>query len=307
MVQKTEKVWMDGRLIPWGEANIHVSTHALHYGTAVFEGIRAYKCSNGCSAVFRLNDHINRFYYSAAEIGITIPFRSDDIEKAILETIRANSLEECYIRPIVFVGEGEMGPAFHGNPIRTAIIVWEWKHYLSKEAGEKGIAVKISEKYCRVSGAMPFSAKVSGNYVNACLAKKEAEAAGFQEALLLNEDDYFAECSTENIFMIKGETLMTPRFTLPILRGVTRDSVIQLAKHELGLNVIEYYFNISVLIGVDEVFLTGTAAEVAPVRIIDKWKIGQECPGPITKKLQDLYFKAVHGELPKYSQWLTYV
>ncbi len=317
MVKAMEKIWMDGKLVPWQEANVHILTHTLHYGLGCFEGLRIYKCVDGRSAIFRLTSHIRRLFYSVHVAELKIPFSQLEIEQAVIETVKANKLEEGYIRPLVFVGDGDMGPLPKNNPVRLAIITWEWGHYLGSAAINNGISVKIS-KWRRSARAMPFQAKICGNYVNAALAKREVEKDGFQEAIILDEYGHVAEGSAENIFIAKNGKLMTPSAGLPILRGITRDTVICLALEKSGMRVEETLISEDLLFDADEAFFTGTAAEITPIKEIGEQGggeiatllVGRECPGPITRKLQELYFKLVRGELPDYQKrwaWLTYV
>ncbi len=306
MVKPMDFIWMDGKLVPWHEANVHVMTHTLHYGDGLFEGIRAYKCVDGRSAIFRLGSHIHRLFNSAFALKLKIPYTPLELEQAVLETAKANKFEEGYIRPLVLVGEGDMGPLPHNNPIQVIIITWEWGHYMGQDALNNGISVKVS-KWIRDNRVLPFYAKVCGHYVNAGLAKREAEEAGFEEAILLDPWDNVIEGSAENIFIVKDGILMTPKITLPILRGITRDTVIYLAR-DIGITVDETMINLKFFYGADEAFYTGTAAEITPIKDVEKSPIGKVCPGSVTKKLQELYFKTVRGEIPAYqNKWLTYI
>jgi len=296
---------MNGELVPWDEAKVHVLTHTLHYGLGVFEGIRCYKCANGRSGIFRLRDHIDRLFQSALIAQIEIPFSKEEIEEACKEIVRVNELEEAYIRPLVFIGEGVMGVHPHDNPIRVAIIAWKWGAYLGEEALKNGTRAKTSSYIRHHPNAMMTKAKICGNYVNSVLAKREVTRLGYDEAILLDPEGYVAEASGENIFIVKDGIIKTIPPTT-ILPGITRNTVIRLAK-DRGYTVIEERFTRDELYIADEVFLTGTAAEVTPVREIDDRPIGNGKPGKITQELQELYFKTVKGELPKYSHWITYV
>jgi len=304
-MEKAKNIWMNGELVPWDEAKVHVLTHTLHYGLGVFEGIRCYKCANGRSGIFRLRDHIDRLFQSALIAQIEIPFSKEEIEEACKEIVRVNELEEAYIRPLVFIGEGVMGVHPHDNPIRVAIIAWKWGAYLGEEALKNGSRAKTSSYIRHHPNAMMTKAKICGNYVNSVLAKREVTRLGYDEAILLDPEGYVAEASGENIFIVKDGIIKTIPPTT-ILPGITRNTVIRLAK-DRGYTVIEERFTRDELYIADEVFLTGTAAEVTPVREIDDRPIGNGKPGKITQELQELYFKTVKGELPKYSHWITYV
>ncbi|UCD84574.1 MAG: branched-chain amino acid transaminase [Deltaproteobacteria bacterium] len=305
MIEKTKKIWFDGKLVDWDKANVHILTHTLHYGLGVFEGIRCYRCSDGSSAVFRLKEHVDRLYESAKIVLIDIPFKNEDVFQAILETLRVNGLKEGYIRPIVFVGDGDMGVYVKENPIRVAIATWPWGAYLGEEGLKKGIRIKISSftRY-QVNTGMT-KAKICGLYVNSILAKKEVIKAGYDEALLLDPEGYISEASGENIFIAKGGCLKTTPLT-SILPGVTRNTIIKIAEDE-GIKLTEQRFTRDELYSADEVFLCGTAAEITPVREVDDRVIGEGKPGPITSKLQEIFFRVVKGEEKKYKDWLAYL
>ena len=304
-MEKAKNIWMNGELVPWDEAKVHVLTHTLHYGLGVFEGIRCYKCANGRSGIFRLRDHIDRLFQSALIAQIEIPFSKEEIEEACKDILRVNGLEEAYIRPLVFIGEGVMGVHPHDNPIRVAIIAWKWGAYLGEEALKNGTRAKTSSYIRHHPNAMMTKAKICGNYVNSVLAKREVTRLGYDEAILLDPEGYVAEASGENIFIVKNGIIKTTPPTT-ILPGITRDTVIRLAKDK-GYTVIEERFTRDELYIADEVFLTGTAAEVTPVREIDDRPIGNGKPGKVTQELQGLYFKTVRGELPHYNHWITYI
>ncbi len=294
---------MDGKLTPWDQANVHVLTHTLHYGVGVFEGIRAYECSDGASAVFRLKEHIGRLFGSAKVMGLKIPFTPEQVADACVETLQANKMASGYIRPIVFVGSGEaMGVNPGPNPIRVAIAVWAWGAYLGKEALEKGIRICTSSYTRHHVNVMMTKAKVAGNYVNSVLAKTEALADGYDEALMLDPSGYVAEGTGENIFIVRDGLIKTPPLT-SILAGITRDSLITLAK-ELGYTVVEQMFTRDELYMADEAFFSGTAAEVTPIREVDRRIIGEGHAGPVAKALQAAFFKVVKGDNPAYAQWL---
>ena len=305
MVEKVSKIWMDGELIPWEEAKVHVLTHTLHYGLGVFEGIRCYLCSDGRSGIFRLKEHIDRLFGSALIGEIEIPFSREEIMEACKETVKVNGLKEAYIRPIVFIGEGAMGVHPQDNPIHVAIVTWRWGAYLGEEALKRGTRIKTSSYTRHHVNAMMTKAKICGNYVNSVLAKREAMRLGYDEALMLDTEGYVAEASGENIFMVKDGVIKTTPPTA-ILAGITRDSVITIARDK-GYPLVEEKFTRDELYTADEVFFTGTAAEVTPIREIDDRKIGAGVPGPVTRDIQETYFKAVRGEVEKYRHWITYL
>lgn len=299
-MEKLKKIWVDGELVDWDKANIHLLTHTLHYGGGVFEGIRAYKTKNG-PAVFRLQEHVDRLFYSASVMEMEIPFSKEEIKQAILETIRVNEIEECYIRPIVFFGYEKIGLNPTGSPINTAIAVWPWGAYLGKEV----VSVKIS-KYIRPHPKSTVTdAKICGSYANSILASLEIKKAGFDEALLLDYRGLVAEGPGENIFMIKEGKLLTPSLGA-ILGGITRDSVMQIAK-DLNILVEEKEISVEELKSADEAFFSGTAAEICAIGKIDDVVINKGEMGTVTKKIKEVYIKAIHGELEKYSKWLTTV
>ena len=305
MVQKVEKIWMDGKLIPWEQANVHVLTHTLHYGVGVFEGIRCYLCFDGRSAVFRLKEHIDRLFDSAHISLLNIPYSKKEILEACKETLRANKLKEGYIRPIVFIGEGVMGVYPGDNPIRVSIITWSWGAYLGEGALEKGIRVKVSSYTRHHVNVMMTKAKISGNYVNSVLAKREVMKMGYDEALMLDTEGYVSEASGENVFIVKNGVLKTTPLT-SILPGITRDSVIQIAKGK-KITLLEERFTRDELYTAHEAFFTGTAAEITPIREVDDRKIGEGKPGPMTKELQAAFFDIVKGKNPDYREWLDYL
>jgi branched-chain amino acid aminotransferase len=305
MAQKEEKIWMDGKFIPSGEANVPIMTHSLHYGLAVFEGIRCYLCYDGRSAVFRLGRHVERLFDSAQIGDIKIPFSKREIQEACKETLRLNQLKEGYIRPIVFIGDGVKGVYPGDNPIRVGIVTWTWGAYLGEEALEKGIRVKISSYTRHHVNVMMTKGKICGNYVNSVLAKKEVIKMGYDEALMLDTEGYVSEGSGENIFMVKNGVLKTTPLT-SILPGITRDSVIQIARDK-GMNLVEERFTRDELYTADEAFFTGTAAEVTPIREIDDRKIGDGKRYPITREIQTTFFDIVKGKNPAYTEWLDYL
>jgi branched-chain amino acid aminotransferase len=305
MVQKVSKIWMDGKLIPWEEANVHILTHSLHYGLAVFEGIRCYLCQDGKSAVFRLREHVDRLFDSAQIGDIKIPFSKREIAAACKDTLRANQLKEGYIRPIVFIGEGVMGVYPGDNPIRVAITTWSWGAYLGEEALERGIRIKVSSYTRHHVNVMMTKAKICGNYVNSVLAKREVMKMGYDEALMLDTEGYVSEASGENIFMVKNGVLKTTPLT-SILPGITRDAVIQIAKAK-KMTLLEERFTRDELYTAQEAFFSGTAAELTPIREVDDRTIGDGKPGPMTKELQEAFFDIVRGKNPEYKEWLDYL
>ncbi len=302
MIQKSENIWFDGRLVPWDEARVHVLTHTLHYGVGVFEGIRSYKCSDGTSAIFRLEEHVERLFNSAKTVEMEIPFTQEEICQAVVDTLRANRMDQGYIRPLAFIGDGAMGVHPGDNSIRVIIATWPWGTYLGEDALHNGIRVKTSSFTRHHVNIMMTKAKVSGNYVNSVLAKREAIADGYNEALMLDVDGYVAEATGENIFLIKNGRLKTPPLG-SILGGITRDSLITMAL-DMGYSVTEHRFTRDELYMADEAFFCGTAAEVTPIREVDRRIIGQGKAGPNTLLFQSEYFKIVRGENMKYAEWL---
>ena len=305
MVQKMEKIWMDGRLIPWDEAKVHVLTHTLHYGLGIFEGIRCYLCHDGTSAVFRLKEHIDRFFDSGLIGGLTIPYSKKEIVGACKETLRANGLKAGYIRPLAFIGEGVMGVYPGDNPIQVAIITWSWGAYLGEEALEKGIRAKVSSYTRHHVNVMMTKAKIAGNYVNSVLAKREVMKLGYEEAMMLDTEGYVSEGSGENIFIVRNGVIKTTPLT-SILSGITRDSVIQIAKSR-KIPIVEEKFTRDELYTAQEAFFTGTAAEITPIREVDDRQIGEGKPGPVTKELQAVFFDIVKGKNPEFKEWLDYL
>jgi branched-chain amino acid aminotransferase len=304
MITKTEKIWMDGKFVDWDKACVHILTHTLHYGLGVFEGIRCYETKNG-PAIFRLDEHIERLFNSAHIFMMDIPYSEEEIKDAIIKTVKVNKIKECYIRPIVYIGYGVMGLYTVGSPVNVSIAVWPWGAYLGDKGLKKGIGVKISSFIRNHVNSNMSRGKVCGYYVNSQLAKREAIACGYDEALLLDTEGYVSEGSGENIFIVRKGILKTTPLT-SILEGITRNSIIQLANGE-GIEVIEERFTRDELYIADEAFFTGTAAEVTPIREVDGRIIGNGKPGNITKKLQSLFFDIVRGKNKKYEAWLTRV
>ncbi len=304
-ITKTEYIWMDGRLVKWEQATVHVLTHALHYGSGVFEGIRAYRTPQG-AGVFRLTDHINRLFSSAKILMIDIPFSRQQLVQAVKQTVAANGLSECYIRPIVYLGYGEMGLNPLPCPVNVAVAAWPWGVYLGEEGVQKGVRVKVSSWQRHDPNAMPPAAKGTALYLNSSLAKVEALKAGYDEAVLLSPQGYVSECTGENIFVVRNDRLLTPPVAAGALEGITQASVIAIAK-DLGLEVEHANLLRSDLYTAEEAFLTGTAAELVPVRSVDDREVGDGAPGPVTRKLQELFRAAVHGQVERYRGWVEHV
>jgi branched-chain amino acid aminotransferase len=298
-VQETEKIWMNGELVDWADAKVHVGVHGLHYGSGVFEGIRCYDTPRG-AAVFRLGEHLQRLHNSARLLHMEIPYSVAELREATNELLAANGLPECYIRPIAFYGYGQLGVAARSNPVETVIMSWPWGSYLGDEGLRNGISVKIST-WARVSpNIVPHVSKATGVYLNSMLAVTEANLAGYEEAILLTPEGTVADGSGENIFVVRDGVLYTPDLATGILPGITRDSVKQIAE-DLGHTVVEKTLIRSDLYLADEVFMCGTAAEVTPLRAIDDYEIGV---GEITLKIQEAYLDTVRGRSERWSQWL---
>ncbi|MDP2158701.1 MAG: branched-chain amino acid transaminase [Nitrospirota bacterium] len=302
MIKKSDKIWMDGKLIDWDKAQVHVLTHTLHYGLGMFEGIRCYKTAKG-SAIFRLDEHVDRLFASAHIFDIEIPYTKKEIRDAIIKTIKVNKLKECYIRPLVYIGYGAMGLYPKGNPISVAIAAWPWGAYLGDEGIDKGIRIQVSSFTRHHVNSSMTRAKVCGYYVNSQIAKKEAITGGYDEALLLDPEGYVSEGSGENIFIVRNGQIKTTPLTT-ILEGITRDSIMKIARDN-KIPVVEERFTRDEIYIADEAFFTGTAAEVTPIREIDNRKIGIGSRGKITKKLQSIFFDVVKGKNKKYESWLT--
>jgi len=302
-LQKTEKIWMDGKLVDWDDARIHILTHTLHYGCGVFEGIRAYATSEG-PAVFRLTDHITRLFNSAKIFMIDVPFSPQQLIDATKETVRVNGLESCYIRPIVYLGYGEMGLNPLPCPVNVSIAVWPWGTYLGDEGLQHGVRMKISSWQRHDPNAMPPAAKGTGMYINSSMAKVEALKAGYDEAILLSPQGYVSECTGENLFVVRHGKIITPPLSAGALEGVTQSSVMTIAR-DLGFDIELGNILRSDLYIAEEAFLSGTAAEIVPIRSVDDRELGE--PGPMTRKIQETYFSAVRGELDRYKDWVEHV
>jgi len=304
MIPKTSKIWMDGKLVDWDHATVHVLTHTLHYGLGVFEGIRCYLTRQG-PAIFRLDEHVERLINSAHIFLMDIPYSQAELNGAIIRTVQANRMKECYIRPLVYIGYGAMGLYPKGNPVNVSIAVWSWGAYLGDEGLKNGIKVKTSSFIRNHVNANMTRGKVCGYYVNSQLAKKEAIACGYDEALLLDTEGYIAEGSGENIFIVRNGVLKTTPLT-SILEGITRDSIMEIARDE-GIEIREERFTRDEVYIANEAFFTGTAAEITPIRELDGRVIGRGKPGRITRKLQSIFFDIVKGKNKKYKSWLTLV
>jgi len=300
-MRETEKIWMNGELVDWADARIHVGAHGLHYGSGVFEGIRAYETDKG-SAVFRLTDHLERLQNSAKLLHMELPYSVEELRASCHELIAVNGLPECYLRPIAFFGYGELGVSALGNPVDVVIMSWPWGAYLGEEGLSKGISAKISSWERIGPNVIPHVAKATGVYLNSMLAVTEANRAGYDEAILLTGDGFIADGSGENVFMVKGGELYTPDLSTSILPGITRDTVIQIAQ-DLRYRVHEKPLIRSDLYLADEAFMTGTAAEVTPLRSVDDVEIGV---GPITLEIQEAYLDTARGRSERWAQWLEY-
>jgi branched-chain amino acid aminotransferase len=300
---KTEKIWMDGTLVDWDKAQVHVLTHALHYGSGVFEGIRCYETADG-PAVFRLTEHMQRFERSARMLFMELPYTVDAMVEAVKETVRVNKLQSCYVRPLAFRGYGVMGLDPIPAPVQVIIAAWPWETYMGEEALVRGVDVGVSSWRQRSINSMPPAIKATGNYLNSSLARIEANRHGYNEAILLNEDGKVCEGTGENLFIVRDGVISTPPVSDGLLEGITRDSIMVIADN-LDYPVLEESLVRTDLYTCDEMFMTGSAAEVVPVRSVDGHVIGDA--GPITLELQKMFFSAVHGEQPDYEEWLERV
>jgi len=304
MADRDGKIWKDGHLIDWRDATLHVLTHSLHYGMAVFEGVRAYKTPEG-TAIFRLKEHTQRLFNSAKIFQMVIPFDMETIMAAQCEVVRANKLESCYLRPLVWIGSEKMGVSARGNTIHTSIAAWPWGAYLGEDGLARGIRVKTSSFTRHHVNVSMVRAKASGYYINSILANQEVTADGYDEALLLDTDGYVSEGAGENVFIVKNGKIYTPDLA-SCLDGITRDSVLTMAR-DMGIEIVEKRITRDEMYCADEAFFTGTAAEVTPIRELDNRVIGSGSRGPITEKLQAMFFDVVAGKAPQYNHWLTLV
>jgi branched-chain amino acid aminotransferase len=306
MVDKVKKIWIEGEMIDWDDANVHVLTHTLHYGLGAFEGIRAYKRADGRTSIFRLDAHVERLFDTAKLCLMEPRFSFDQVMAAHGELLKANGMDEAYLRPMIYVGDGDMGIYVPKNPIRTMIIAWKWGAYLGADALQKGIRAKIASWQRHHINVSLAKGKIMGQYTNSILAKREAKLGGYDEAVLLDTQGYVSEGSGENLFIVKKGTIYTPPLSSSILAGITRDTIIKLAQEE-GIPLAEERITRDQLYLADEVFFTGTAAEVTPVREVDDRKIGEGKPGPIAMRLQKRYFDIVKGSDESHPEWHTYV
>ncbi len=304
-ITPVEKIWMDGHLVDWADAKLHVLSHGVHYGSGVFEGIRAYETDRG-PAVWHLDEHLKRLFRSAHLYHLEIPYPLQALVEAVKETIRANGLASCYIRPLVLRGYGEMGVNPLNAPVNVVIAVWPWGAYLGEEALERGVRVKISSWKRNDQNSLPATAKATGQYINSVLAKVESLKAGYDEAIMLNQQGYVTDGTGENVFVVRGGVLFTPPTSAGCLDGITRASVMAMAR-DLGYEVREENLVRTDLYHADEAFFTGTAAEITPIREVDDRRVGEGTRGPVTKELQGVFFAATRGEVERYRHWLTYV
>ena len=305
-IKKLDTIWVDGALVPWDQATDHVLAHTMHYGVGAFEGIRAYARADGRTAIFRLRDHIDRLLDSAQICTMEVPYTADQLMKACLDVVRSNKMTSCYLRPLVYLGYGALGLGSFEPPVRTIVACYEWGAYLGDDGLKKGIKCMISG-FTRSNGnAVMNNGKICGQYVTSVLAKRMAIKSGFEEALMLDPQGMVAEGTGENIFLVKKDVVRTPPISAAILSGITRDTTIQLLR-EQGVDVREEMMARDELYTADEVFLTGTAAEITPVREIDHRKIGRGEAGPVTRRLQEAYFSVVKGNDTKHDHWLSYL
>ncbi|MCJ7485043.1 MAG: branched-chain amino acid transaminase [Candidatus Aminicenantes bacterium] len=298
-------VWMNGKLVAWNDATIHLASHVIHYGSSIFEGLRAYDTPRG-TALFRLQDHTRRLFNSCKIYRMEIPFSQDEFNRAVIETVRANGLKSCYVRPIVYRGYDSLGVNPFPNPVDCAVLVWEWGKYLGPEAMENGVDVCVSSWWRIAPNTFPALAKAGANYMNSQLIKMEALLDGYDEGIALNIRGHISEGSGENLFLVKDGTVLTPPLSSSILPGITRDSVMKLFQ-ELGVRCVEETIPRELLYIADEVFFTGSAAEVTPIRSIDKIVIGSGKRGPVTEKVQKAFFDVINGKRKDVHQWLTLV
>jgi len=305
MSDRDGKIWMDGKLVEWRDAKVHVLTHTMHYGCGVFEGVRAYNPVNG-TAVFRLQEHTERLFNSAKILRMKMPFTQEQVNEAQKEVVRANKLESCYIRPLAWIGDKKLGVSPKGNTIHLMVAAWAWGAYLGEEGMKRGIRVKTSSYSRHHVNITMTQAKAVSNYSNSILANTEATDDGYDEALLLDSAGFVSEGAGENIFVIKSGVIYTPDLSAGALNGITRNTVLHIAK-DLGLEVVQKRITRDEVYIADEAFFTGTAAEVTPIRELDRVEIGSGSRGPITEKIQSAFFDIVNGRNPKYAHWLTKV
>lgn len=305
-IKKTEKIWVDGEMVDWDLATDHVLTHTLHYGLGAFEGIRAYQCADGRTAVFRLAEHVDRLFDSCKIATLEIPFSREQIERACIDIVRVNGLGSAYIRPLIYLGYGALGLGTFEPPVRSVVAAFEWGAYLGDEGLTRGIRCKVSGFRRAEVDSSVSKGKLCGQYITSILAKREAIQEGYDEAILLDSSGLVAEGSGENIFAVRDGVIYTPPTSAPILTGITRATIMTLAR-EAGHELVERSFTRDELWTCDEAFFTGTAAEVTPIREIDRRQIGSGEPGPITRDLQERFFAVVKGEADSHREWLSYV
>lgn len=306
MAIRADKIWMDGELVDFDKAQIHVLTHSLHYGLGVFEGIRCYERSDGRAAIFRLREHIQRLLDSCHIATMTLPWSLDQVSEACVETVQANGFKNCYLRPLAYLGDGEMGLSAMSNKVRLSIAAWEWGSYLGDEGLTRGISAKISSFNRHHINAAMAKGKITGQYVNSILAKREAMADGYKEAIMLDTQGYVSEGTGENVFAVYNGVIYTTSYHEAILGGITRDTIIKLAE-ERGIPVVERRMTRDFLYICQEMFVVGTAAEVTPISSLDRRAIGTGEPGPITQALQAAYFDLVKGAATDHHEWLTFI
>jgi len=302
-ITPVERIWMDGELVDWADAKVHVLSHAVHYGTGVFEGIRCYETKSG-PAVWHLDEHIKRLLRSAKLYHLEIPYSAEALSEAVKDTIRANGLAACYVRPLVLRGYGEMGVNPLNAPVNVVVAVWPWGAYLGEQALEQGVRVKISSWKRNDQNSLPAAAKATGQYINGVLAKVESLKAGYDEAIMLNQQGFITDGSGENVFVVRHGMLYTPPISAGCLDGITRSTVMMLAR-DLGYEVREENLVRTDLYNADEAFFTGTAAEVTPIREVDDRTVGEGTRGPVTKEIQGTFFAATKGEMERYASWLA--
>jgi branched-chain amino acid aminotransferase len=305
MADRDGKIWMDGELVDWRDAKIHVLTHTLHYGCGAFEGVRAYNTANG-TAIFRLQEHTDRFFNSAKILRMQIPFSKEQVNEAQKQVVRANRLDSCYIRPLTWIGSQKLGVSPRGNQIHVMIAAWAWGAYLGEEGMQKGIRVKTSSYTRHHVNITMTQAKAVSNYSNSILANMEALDDGYDEALLLDASGFVSEGAGENVFVVKDGVIYTPDLSAGALNGITRNTTFHIAK-DLGIEVVQKRITRDEIYIADEAFFTGTAAEVTPIRELDRVQIGAGRRGPVTEKIQAAFFEIVNGRNPKYAHWLTKV
>ncbi len=306
MSDRDGKIWMDGQMVEWRDAKIHVLTHTLHYGCGAFEGVRAYKGDNGVTSIFRLEEHTNRLFNSAKILRMTIPFTKEQVNQAQIDVIRENKLESGYLRPLTWVGDRKLGVSTKGNDIHLMVAAWPWGAYLGEEGMKRGIRTKISSYTRHHVNITMTQAKAVSNYTNSILANREATDDGYDEAILLDASGFVSEGAGENIFVIKDGVIYTPDLSAGALNGITRNTVLHICK-DLGVELVQKRITRDELYIADEIFFTGTAAEVTPIREVDRVEIGIGSRGPITEKVQSAFFDIVNGRNPKYAHWLTAV